>query len=654
MEDRIRADLALGRHQLVVGELTDLVDQHPLREGLSGAAGDRARTAVAARRRHCVPSTSSAPQLVDGLGVDPSKRIRELESADPRTGSGARIARTGAGGTAASAAPAVTTSTAQPVVAGDHLTDRIGAHFEGLTATELVGRQGEQQVLVDVLDAAARSITQWVVLEGEPGIGKTRLLEYLAHEATERGFTVMWGRSHESGSPPAFWPWLAALRGITDPGHPLPPPTQELLDRLLAPAGHDDFSPPVDASRFRLFEAIALLLQSSSSSSATDDRPRRPAVGRSRIARADRVPHRNHPRRPVLFAATCAGSRSDATTRSCTHSHRSRDVRSRDGWGSPGSTATRPPSWRGSRIGGEVSADVIAAINQRSEGNPFFIGELARLLASRGRPHPGRARPSRRGAGGCARRPPPPTRAATAGNGRADPDGGDDRTGDVDVAAEPRPGVPLDQCIDDLDAAFVTHLVVEASDTPARSGSRMLWSARSCSTTCRCCAARACISGSRTRWRWAVRRPTTLPRSSPTTSGRPCRWGSTNALRWPPNGSRGRTPPLRLRDGRHLPRAGPAVPPQPAATGRRPQRRARLDEPADRRPPRSLRLRACSPRQPDRARQAVRARHRARPLSPRRCCGRSGPEPRRRGLRDLGATHAEELSAARYSRRRTH
>ena len=61
-----------------------------------------------------------------------------------------------------------------------------------------------------------RSAAARVVVDGEPGVGKTRLLQELADHAP---VPVAWGRSPDHEAVPALWPWeqilatLAELRG---------------------------------------------------------------------------------------------------------------------------------------------------------------------------------------------------------------------------------------------------------------------------------------------------------------------------------------------------------------------------------------------------------------------------------------------------------
>jgi DNA-binding SARP family transcriptional activator len=78
--ERIRLDLALGRNAEVVGELLDLLAEHPLREGLyanlmlalyrSGRQGEALETYRRARRA-----------LVEELGIEPGEELRQLERA---------------------------------------------------------------------------------------------------------------------------------------------------------------------------------------------------------------------------------------------------------------------------------------------------------------------------------------------------------------------------------------------------------------------------------------------------------------------------------------------------------------------------------------------------------------------------------------------
>jgi DNA-binding SARP family transcriptional activator len=79
VERRVEADLALGRHSDVVGELEDLVREHPFREGLRGqlmlalyGSGRQADALDVYRQTRRV--------LVDELGVEPGPALQDIET----------------------------------------------------------------------------------------------------------------------------------------------------------------------------------------------------------------------------------------------------------------------------------------------------------------------------------------------------------------------------------------------------------------------------------------------------------------------------------------------------------------------------------------------------------------------------------------------
>ena len=136
----------------------------------------------------------------------------------------------------------------------------------------LVGRTREFEMLQAKLNSAQGSSGGLVLLSGEPGIGKTRLLEELAIEAQQSGMLVLWGRCWESEGAPPFWPWAELLRGLVrSRGTPLL--RAELgagaaLIAQLAPEIHDHLAdlpapPPLESAeaRFRLFHSITIALQ---------------------------------------------------------------------------------------------------------------------------------------------------------------------------------------------------------------------------------------------------------------------------------------------------------------------------------------------------------------------------------------------------------
>ncbi len=144
LEDRVAADLALGRHAELVGELEQLVAEHPFREGLSAhlilalyRAG-RQSEALAAYQ-------ATRKLLLDELGIDPMPELQELERAilvqDPR-------------------------------LELEVLEDPEWREGSGLPRppTPLVGRDRELAELVQLLGSE-----RLVTVTGPGGIGKTRL-----------------------------------------------------------------------------------------------------------------------------------------------------------------------------------------------------------------------------------------------------------------------------------------------------------------------------------------------------------------------------------------------------------------------------------------------------------------------------------------------
>src|SRR6478735_5488618 len=75
----------------------------------------------------------------------------------------------------------------------------------------LVGRSSELEALDLALDALRRGEPLPMLIEGEPGIGKTRLLAELEARATTRGCIVLRGSASELESDLPFWIFVDAL-----------------------------------------------------------------------------------------------------------------------------------------------------------------------------------------------------------------------------------------------------------------------------------------------------------------------------------------------------------------------------------------------------------------------------------------------------------
>jgi DNA-binding SARP family transcriptional activator len=218
VEDRIEADLALGRHDELAPELEALVTRHPLRERLrrqlmlalyrAGRQAEALEAYRAARRT-----------MLAELGLEPGRALQDLERAilaqDP-----------------ALDGPAPRRAT--PPSHG-------GARPGRLAASPLVDRADELALLEAGLDDAIAGRGRLFVLVGEAGSGKTRLADEIGSVAKQRGSRILWGRGWDGGGAPAYWPWTQALR---DAGRAVPTPEAEDA-----------------ADRFRFFETVTEALR---------------------------------------------------------------------------------------------------------------------------------------------------------------------------------------------------------------------------------------------------------------------------------------------------------------------------------------------------------------------------------------------------------
>lgn len=80
----------------------------------------------------------------------------------------------------------------------------------------IVGRARELDVFRAAIGRMLAGRRQLVLISGEPGIGKTCCAEALADMAQDQGALVFWGRCHEEGGAPSYWPWVQILRAYID------------------------------------------------------------------------------------------------------------------------------------------------------------------------------------------------------------------------------------------------------------------------------------------------------------------------------------------------------------------------------------------------------------------------------------------------------
>ena len=196
LEDRIDADLALGKHVEVVPELEVLATRHPLRERL------RSQLMLAlyrtGRQAEALDAYRAARRtLLAELGLEPGRALHELERAilaqDPAL-DGPAPQQPGA---------------ARPT----------GVRPGREAASPLVGREDELALLEAAIHDALAGRGRLFVVVGEAGSGKTRFADEVASRAKHAGSRILWGRGWGGGGAPAYWPWSQAMRdaGWTEP-----------------------------------------------------------------------------------------------------------------------------------------------------------------------------------------------------------------------------------------------------------------------------------------------------------------------------------------------------------------------------------------------------------------------------------------------------
>jgi predicted ATPase len=200
IESRAEADLELGRHGELAGELEALCREHPLRERL----WELLMLALyrAGRQAEALGAyTGARDRLVDELGIDPGPALRELEARilaqDPSLGA---------------AGPAGLQAVPAPMATGN-LRERLSS---------FVGRTAE----LEELSEAVRS-SRLVTLIGPGGAGKTRL-------AVEAAAALR--QEHRDGA------WLVEFASITEPDGVVPAVAGTLgaaVAGLIGPPSHD-------------------------------------------------------------------------------------------------------------------------------------------------------------------------------------------------------------------------------------------------------------------------------------------------------------------------------------------------------------------------------------------------------------------------------
>src|SRR5690348_6132050 len=75
----------------------------------------------------------------------------------------------------------------------------------------IVGRQRELTLVMNQYEAAKHGQAHVLLLAGDPGIGKTRLLDEIAKRTAQDGATILRGGASEAEGMPPYLPFVEAL-----------------------------------------------------------------------------------------------------------------------------------------------------------------------------------------------------------------------------------------------------------------------------------------------------------------------------------------------------------------------------------------------------------------------------------------------------------
>ena len=237
------------------------------------------------------------------------------------------------------------------------------------SARPFVGRAQELTDLAAALEEAAAGRGSLVLLSGEPGIGKTRLMSELGRLAADAGMRVVAGRCWEEGGAPPYWPWTQVVRAA---GADL-----EHLAEGPQPGSAGGVGP--EGERLRLFDAVARFLAASAS-----ERPL--LVTLDDVHAADE---------PSLLLLRYLGQSLGESRIVLVASYRDAESRVRErgevfaelarvGRRLPlrGLTAGDVEEYVATVTGSRPTRWAAARLHEITGGNPFFVEEIVRVLAA--------------------------------------------------------------------------------------------------------------------------------------------------------------------------------------------------------------------------------------------------------------------------------
>jgi DNA-binding SARP family transcriptional activator len=197
-EDLAVTELALGRHATVAAELEAMTAEHPLRERLWGL---RALALTrAGRQADALQVLREVREVLnEELGIEPGADLRELQTAvlrqDPSLEWVPPPQQPGTPFVPARPEP-------EPAPPSS------GAEWP------MVGRDADLAALRDAWERARSGTPTYAVLTGEPGIGKSRLAAELVAQARPAGARVCVGRCSQDDGAPPLWPWATVLEAL--------------------------------------------------------------------------------------------------------------------------------------------------------------------------------------------------------------------------------------------------------------------------------------------------------------------------------------------------------------------------------------------------------------------------------------------------------